>query len=337
MVKLLLDTGADPTIIDTNGVSCPHSAIDGRCSTEILQQIIAHGAQVNAANQDGATPLLCACSTAQTESVKLLLKAKADPNIADTYGDTSLHEAVAADCSKGLLQEIIGCSAEVNAVNKKGISALLLGCFQGHTDSIKVLLNAGADPTVLDDVGYSSLFAAVDGRCSIDILQALIDHGAHIDVKRRDGTNALLCACRTGQSESVRFLLEAGADVNVTTPDGNTSLHVAVHGHCGKDTIQKIIQHSVSLNAVNSRDETALILACRSAQVQNVNILLENGADPNISDGRDCTSLHAAVHGCCTNETLRAIISHKAHLDAQNINGETALVLACFLSTAGLH
>ena len=55
----------------------------------------------------------------------------------------------------------------MNAVNKKGISALLLGCSFGHTDLVEVLLSAGADPTMMDKEGYSSLFAAVDGRCSI--------------------------------------------------------------------------------------------------------------------------------------------------------------------------
>ena len=81
-------------------------------------------------------------------------------------------------------------------------------------DEVKVLLEAGADPTIVDDVHYSSLHAAVDGRCSKDTLQALIDHGAHIDATRKDGTNALLRACTTGQSESVGFLVEAGADVS---------------------------------------------------------------------------------------------------------------------------
>ena len=70
-------------------------------------------------------------------------------------------------------------------------------------DSIKVLLEAGADTTIADEVDYSCLLAAVDGRCSKDTLQALINHGARIDAKRKDGTTALLCACRTGQSKSV--------------------------------------------------------------------------------------------------------------------------------------
>ena len=111
VVKLLLHTGADPTITDTNGDSSLHAAIHGCCITEIMQQIIVHGAQVNAANKEGATPLLLACGRIQTESVKHLLKAKADPNIADADGDTSLHEAVTADCSNELLQEIIGYGA----------------------------------------------------------------------------------------------------------------------------------------------------------------------------------------------------------------------------------
>ena len=59
---------------------------------------------MNAVNKDGTTPLLLACSTAQADAVRLLLKERADPNIAYADGNTSLHAAVAAECSKETLE-----------------------------------------------------------------------------------------------------------------------------------------------------------------------------------------------------------------------------------------
>ena len=329
IVKVLLDAGADPSIADKYGDSCLHAAIHGLCSTEIIQEILDHGAHVNDANNDGATPLLLACSTEQEEAVKLLLRAKADPNIAYADGCTSLHASITADCSKETIQEIIDYGADLNAVNKRGRTSLLLGCFCRNLDSVKVLLGAGADPTIADEEGFSCLHAAIDGYCSKDTLQALIDHGALIDATRKDGTNALLQACRTGQSECVRFLLEAGADVNIAKPNGNSCLLEAVYGRCSNETLHKIIHQGVHVNDVNNKSQTALILACFTAQAESVKLLLENGANPNISDDRHYTSLHAAVYGCCTNDTLQDIIDHTVHLNDQNNKGETALNLAC--------
>ena len=218
-VEILTDTGADPSIADEYGNSCLHAAIHGHCSTETIQKIVDHGAHVNALNNDGATPLLVACSAAKAESVELLLTLGADPNIADADGDTSILSAIEGYCSVSIMQQLIDNGAKVNATNNKGLTALLKACAYRQIDVAKVLLEAGADPAIVDDVHYSSLHAVVDGRCSLDTLQALIDHGAHIDAERKDGTTALLCACRTGQSESVKFLVEAGADVNIAKAD----------------------------------------------------------------------------------------------------------------------
>ena len=327
--KILLDTGADPNIADKYGDSCLHAAMHGRCNRETIKQILDHGAHVNVINKDETTPLLLACSTAQTESVSLLLKAKADPNIADADGDACLHVATASDCLKEILPEIIDYGADLNSTNKRGRTALLLSCFYSQRDSVKALLREGADPAIGDEEGFSCIDAAVDGRCSKDTLQALFDHGAPLNGKRKDGTNALLRACKTGQSESVMFLLEAGADVNIAKPDGNTCLHEAVYGHCSGKTLQKLTHKGVDINAVNNNSETVLMLSCYAAQEEFVKVLLKNGADCNICDADKYTSLHAAVHGCCTIEILQEIIDHHAHLNAQGINGETALLLAC--------
>ena len=328
-VKILLDAGANPNTADKNGESCLHAAVHGFCSAETIQNIIDHAAHVDAVNEDGATALLLACGSAQSEMVDVLLKAKADPNVLDSGGDASLHAAAAANCSKETLQKILEYGANVNAVNKRGRTALLLNCSYGQMDSVHVLLEAKADPNIVDEEGYSCIFAAVDGHCSKDTLQALIDHGAHIDAERKDGTNALLCACRTGQSESVKYLFEAGANANVTKPDGSTCLHVAVKGRCNKKALQKCIEKGAGINAMNNKAETALLLACESAQTESITLLLKMGGNPNIFNAYGYTALHSAVHGCCTNESLQEIISHQAYLNAQNRDGKTALWIAC--------
>ena len=327
--RILLDSGADPNIKDKDGESCLHAAIYGHCSTETIQEIIAHGAHVNARNKDGATPLLLASSAAQVGAVWLLMKAKSDPNAANADGDTCLHAAIAADCSIKTIQKIIDYSADVNSMNKIGRTALLLACSYKREDLVKALLKARADPGIADQEGASCLHAAIDRCCSIGTLRALIDHGVDIGATRKDGTNALLLACRKGQSESVRFLLDAGVDVGITKQNGNTCLHEAVSGCCNKDILQSIIQQGVNVNAVNSEGKTALLRACESKQGESVKLLLEMKADPNISDTNGHTSLHAGILGRCTNDILREIITYKVYLNAQNKNGETALLLAC--------
>ena len=328
-VKILLHAGANTNISDKYGDSSLHLAIRGHCSRETIQKIIDHDAHVNGANDIGDTALLLASCNAQTEIVRLLLTAKADPNIVNKDGDASLHGAVDASGSEEKLQELIKYGADVNTVNKSGKTPLLLSCFYGQQDSVKVLLGAGADPTISDEQGFSCVHAAVDGRCNKNTLQTLIDHGAHTDAKRKDGTTALLSACRTGQSESVIFLVEAGSDVNIVKPDGNTCLYLAVHGHCSNETLLKIIEQGVNVNIVNNNGQTALLLACFTAQEIYVRPLLEKGADPNISNANGYSSILAAVYGNCSNQTLKEIITYKADLDSQNNKGRTALTLAC--------
>ena len=106
-VKILIDSGADPRSVDEYGHSCLHAAIDGKCNTGTIQNMIDHGAHINAMNNDEATPLLLACSIAQAESVELLLSLGADPNIADAVGDTSILSAVDGNCSENTMQNLI--------------------------------------------------------------------------------------------------------------------------------------------------------------------------------------------------------------------------------------
>ena len=107
-INVLLNAGADPNIADTlNGETWIHWAVVGGCSKETLETIINHGADANATNKNSVTALMRACENGNMDTVNVLLNAAADPNIADTEGETWIHYAIRGSCSKEALQVIM--------------------------------------------------------------------------------------------------------------------------------------------------------------------------------------------------------------------------------------
>ena len=157
-----LIAGADPNIPDDSfGDTCLHKAARQECSIEVVQEIIDHGADVNTPNNENQTALLVACIHKYEGAINVLLNAIADPNITDdTYGDTCLHKAARQECSTEVLQAIIDHGVDVNATNKKNVTAFMIASHKGNTGVINVLLNAGADPDIGCANGntYSSLY-----------------------------------------------------------------------------------------------------------------------------------------------------------------------------------
>ena len=72
-------------------------------------------------------------------------------------------------------------------------------------------------------------------------------------------------------------------------------------------TVQAIIDHGAYVNAVNNRGQTPLWFACADGQESFVKILLDAGADPNITNKGGDSSLHSAINGYCSTDTLKKL------------------------------
>jgi ankyrin repeat protein len=94
---------------------------------------------------------------------------------------------------------------------------------------VKLLLERGADPMVLDEDGWTPLFpAALEGY--IDILDCLLEHPSGtttLNHRSHRGETALWRACRNGRADSVGALLERGADPTIADNDGITPMAIA--------------------------------------------------------------------------------------------------------------
>jgi ankyrin repeat protein len=178
---------------------------------------------VNAANDYGVTPLSLACTNRSAAMVERLLKADANPNAALKTGETPLMTCARtgnADATKALIAR----GAAVNAKESwQEQTALMWAVARTQRDVVRVLIELGADVQARSKNGFTPLlFAAREG--DIEIGRLLLKAGANVNDAARDGSNALLVATIRGHVPFTTFLLDQGADPNAEGP-GYTALH----------------------------------------------------------------------------------------------------------------
>ncbi len=148
-----------------------------RGDDEQIKDLLKRGADINARDAWGMTPLLTAVEEEHERTAKLLLKRGADPNIREpASGKTALLKVVEEGQQK-LAQTLLEHGADVNARDNSGWTALMRAADHGETDLVKLLLEKGADPNAVSSSSFSALMRAfVNGHS--DIVDLLKNAGA---------------------------------------------------------------------------------------------------------------------------------------------------------------
>ena len=285
-VRALLADAVDVDASQPDGATALHWAMH-REHVEIADLLIGAGADVDAANDLGVTPLLMASARGHGELVERLLAAGADPNGALAGGETALMAAARAG-SPEAVNALLDAGARVNAnESTRGQSALMWAVANRHSEITRALLDHGADIDARTRTRrrvYNMGGSRSAGSASRGIALEEVTVG---------GSTPLLFAARSGDLESARLLIAAGADVHDAAADGNTALNIAVHsGHGSLAAL--LLAEGADPNAA-PLGYTALHAAVlrgtlRDRGVPNddpgagvplVRALLEHGADPN--------------------------------------------------------
>ena len=196
MVDLLLDAGADVNAAEDHGVT-PLARASKNASAGMVERLLAAGADPNAAQTNGLTPLMIAAQTGNVDVVRALLARGADPNAA---------------------------AAET------GATALMWAMEEAHADVVRVLLEQGATVSASTTKGFTPLITAAR-QGNIEMAAILIEAGARVNATGSDGTHALPLAILYGQYDFAHYLLEKGADPNASM----AGIH-ALHAAAGKVT-----------------------------------------------------------------------------------------------------
>ncbi|UCF99462.1 MAG: ankyrin repeat domain-containing protein [Spirochaetaceae bacterium] len=168
--------------------------------------------------------------------------------------------------SKNLEQEYINTSLHLASV-------------RGSTDTVRILLDNGADVNSTTARGGTALmWAAGSSMKPSDTVRVLLQAGADVHVRSENGRTALIDAAARGNGEIAEILLVAGAEVNGIDEQGITALMMAAaHGHL--DCVSTLLKYGASKYAIDLLGQTALDKARDANQAEVIGLLAGEGAE----------------------------------------------------------
>ena len=249
-IKHYIKTGGDVNALDkTFQVSAMSwSALHGQ--TEIIQLLIENGAEVDMKSGDGTTPLHSAAFLGRVDVVKLLLDNGADIKARNNDGatpvdvlyvdwettafignlvgvDTGKEEIAAIKRGRNEVAKLFGIKGTFDDADTSPAQNLSTAAFTGNAAAMKQALTGGADPNTKDPQSGSTLLATAALMGHTEIVALLLEHGADINARSRDGGTPLHAAAFLGRAEIVKLLLNKGADTAIRNNMGGTVIEGA--------------------------------------------------------------------------------------------------------------
>jgi len=222
---------------------------------EVCENLLTGGADVNATNRDDIKALMLAAQQGRLEIVRILLAAGGD----------------------------------VRARSNVGNTALMLAANGGYAEIVKVLIDAGSDVNAADVDDMSVLNAAVQ-KCGPDIVSLLLEKGADPHARPKGKGDALGNAILSGRIENARLLLAHGAIL-----EWDADMLVMVAGNGDLDTMRLLLDQGADINVSERQYHlTPLSAAAAYGKLEMVKLLVETGADLTAKDRRGNTALGLA-------------------------------------------
>jgi len=306
IVKFLIDHGANVNYPEDWGPS--HEAV--LSNIEMVKLLLAKGADINAGYMPALHAAIFKGSERTVEDiVEFLIQRGANVNAKDTWGYTPLFWALnnmfpSTDDNNfyiDILNLLIANGADVSTKYPGGNTALFPAARTGKMKAVRSLLEAGADINVKNDRGWNILHAMLDVRHlnypgyrpSRDMLELLLSKGADVNLKDKDGRTPLHLAVELADEEIVRLLLDKGAQANAKdVKSGFTALHYAVRLG-SKNVAELLIARGADINAKDNQGHTPLYFAANH-DYQVAELLINKGADSTIRTEAGQTLLELA-------------------------------------------
>jgi uncharacterized protein len=269
LVQLLLDNGADISATNNDGQNALFRAAHAG-HVLLLEFLVQRGLSVNSTDTVGRTALMMAVIGGQ-KAAECLIQHGAAVNSDTLDGYTALHAACAGSSSDdaAMIELLLANGADLHMCNKLDCTPLIVAACYGKLQCAKALIAAGADANHINYDGHYALHLAISGNHAA-VAQLLLAHSATAVMNSvtpsvcfagvdccTQATALMMCST----ADTLKVVLAAGADVHVTTDNGDTCLHkAAAHGYVAP-VVCLLIKAGVDLHAVNKEGKIAAQLA----------------------------------------------------------------------------
>ena len=178
------------------------------------RDLLAQGAELEARNTAGATPLLVATHHNNVSVARVLIEAGANVNAKDSINDSPYLYAGARGHNE-ILALTLQHGADLTSTNRYGGTALIPAAERGHVHTVDMLIQAGVKVDHINRLHWTALLEAIilgnGGRAHTEIVQLLLNAGADPNLADGDGVTPLQHARRRGYAQIEQLLTKAGA------------------------------------------------------------------------------------------------------------------------------
>lgn len=179
-----------------------------------IATLLSQGADPEARDSSGATPLLVATQRNNVAAALALIAAGADVNAKDAQSDSPYLYAGARG-HRQILEATLAHGADLGSVNRFGGTALIPAAERGHVQTVRRLIAAGVEVDHVNRLGWTALLEAVilgdGGVAHQQIVEALLDASADPNLADAEGVTPLQHAERRGQTQVAALLKARGA------------------------------------------------------------------------------------------------------------------------------
>ncbi|BFF95175.1 NF-kappa-B inhibitor cactus [Drosophila madeirensis] len=230
-------------------------------------------------NDDGDTPLHLACISGYVDVVAALIRMAPHPcllNIQNDVAQTPLHLA-ALTAQPNIMRMLLLAGAEPTVRDRHGNTALHLSCIAGEKQCVRALTEKFGATEIHEahrQYGHRSNDKAVSSLSYARL-------PADLEIRNYDGERCVHLAAEAGHIDILRILVSHGADINAREgKSGRTPLHIAIEG-CNEDLANFLLDECEKLNLETATFSglTAYQFACIMNKSRMQNILEKRGAE----------------------------------------------------------